>query len=102
AFYVIGVDAGPETVECALTDLTGKILDRSSSLITKPITNEQFISNLKGNIHALLQSAEISHEKIIGIGVAMHGAVEVETGISLVAPNLNLKNIPIKFRLEEE
>lgn len=102
AFYVIGVDAGPQTVKCALTDLTGRILHHTSSLLKKPITNEQFISTLKENIYDLLQSTEISQEQIIGIGVAMHGAVEVKTGTSLVAPILNLKNIPIKFRLEEE
>ena len=32
----------------------------------------------------------------------MHGVVEVETGTSLVAPILGLKNIPIKEELEKE
>ena len=32
----------------------------------------------------------------------MHGVVDVETGTSLVAPILNLRNIPIKDALEEE
>src|SRR5690606_40340192 len=39
-------------------------------------------------------------EKVIGIGVAMHGVVDFETGTSLVAPILQLKNIPIKEELE--
>ncbi|MFC0561211.1 ROK family transcriptional regulator [Halalkalibacter alkalisediminis] len=102
AFYVIGVDAGPETVECILTDLTGDILQRTSSLLKKTITNEEFMSILKENIDSILQSNEINQDKIIGIGVAMHGVVDVETGTSLVAPILNLRNIPIKDVLEEE
>jgi predicted NBD/HSP70 family sugar kinase len=32
----------------------------------------------------------------------MHGVVDVESGTSLVAPNLNLRNIPIKDVLERE
>lgn len=102
SFYVIGVDAGPERVECILTDLKGEIIHRTSSVITKPITNENFISILKENIHKIIQSSNTNQDKIIGIGIAMHGVVNVETGESLVAPILNLRNIPIKDLLEEE
>src|SRR5699024_7838836 len=41
-------------------------------------------------------------EKILGIGMAMHGVVDIETGTSLVAPILQLRNIPIKEELERE
>ncbi|WP_080872656.1 ROK family transcriptional regulator [Oceanobacillus timonensis] len=101
-FYVIGVDAGPETVECILADLSGEIYERTFSKLKKPITNNQFITILKENIYKILKTSTTKPDKIIGIGVAMHGVVDVETGTSLNAPNLNLKNIPIKTRLEEE
>ena len=102
AFYVVGVDAGPETVECILADLSGKIVERVSSKLNIPITNGQFISILKENIHKILQTSKPYQDKILGIGVAMHGVVDIETGTSLVAPNLDLRNIPIKQKLEEE
>ena len=102
SFYVIGIDAGPETIKSVLTDLSGQILQRTSSHLEKPVTNDQFISTLKRSIYTLLQLTEINHDQIIGIGIAMHGVVDVETGTSLVAPILNLRNIPIKDVLEEE
>lgn len=102
AFYIIGVDAGPEMLEFALTDLTGEIYHRTVSSLKGQLTNEQFISLLKENIQAILQLSKINQERIIGIGVAMHGVVDVEEGTSLVAPNLNLKNIPIKEELSKE
>ncbi|PAV31177.1 sugar kinase [Virgibacillus profundi] len=102
AFYVIGVDAGPQTVECILTNLSGEIFERTSSKLIKPITNDQFISILKENVHKILQSSTTEREKIIGIGVAMHGVVDVETGTSLTAPNLGLREMPIKAELEKE
>lgn len=102
AFYVIGVDAGPERIECILTDLTGEILHRTSGMLPNSLSNERFISILIDNIYKILQISNVNQEKIIGIGIAMHGVVDVETGTSLVAPILNLKNIPIKDRLEEE
>ncbi|MGD6968372.1 ROK family transcriptional regulator [Rossellomorea vietnamensis] len=102
SLYVIGVDAGPESVECILTDLTGRIYERTSEVLKRPITKEKFISVLKENIQTLIESSNSKQDKIIGIGIAMHGVVDVEKGISLVAPILNLRNIPIKEMLEAE
>ncbi len=39
---------------------------------------------------------------VIGIGVGMHGAVDVERGIGLYAPLLHLTEIPLKADLEKE
>ncbi len=102
AFHVIGVDAGPEMIECVLTDLSGRIIHRTSSKVTTPITNALFLTSLKNCIHNCLQATPSTNKTIIGIGVAMHGVVDVETGISLFAPILGLTNIPIKEQLEQE
>lgn len=102
AFYVIGVDAGPEKIDCILVDLAGSIIQRSSNMLTTPITNEQYLTILKDCIHTCMQSTPTIMDNMIGIGVAMHGVVEVETGTSLFAPILGLTNIPIKEELEKE
>jgi N-acetylglucosamine repressor len=102
AFSIVGVDIGPDMIECVMADLSGKISNRSSSKLSTPITNSQFLTILKECIHTCIGSPPTSNDKIIGIGVAMHGVVEVETGTSLVAPILGLKNIPLKEELEKE
>ena len=101
AFYVIGVDAGPSTNHCILTNLAGDILCRTESVIDSNITNKQFLNLLKKDIQSVLEQSS-QKDKVIGIGVAMHGVVSVDTGVSLVAPNLRLHNIPIKAELEKE
>lgn len=101
AFFIIGVDAGPESIECIVADLAGTVLKRSETKLQLPIDNQQFIAALKTCIAACLESISEAEDKIIGIGVAMHGVVEVATGISLNAPNLGLSNIPIKEELEK-
>ncbi|MGB6406610.1 MAG: ROK family transcriptional regulator [Planococcus donghaensis] len=98
AFTIIGVDAGPESIECIVANLAGKVLKRSKTKLQLPIDNEQFITALKSCIANCLDSAD----QVIGIGVAMHGVVDVTTGTSLYAPNLGLANIPIKEELEKE
>ncbi len=103
SFYVIGVDAGPQTIVCVLSDLAGNIRERVTKPLHESITNDEFLGILKDCIQTILNESSISSmEKIIGIGVAMHGVVDVEAGLSLFAPNLSLKNIPIKEVLENE
>ncbi|MYL40781.1 ROK family transcriptional regulator [Virgibacillus salexigens] len=101
AYYVVGVDAGPETVACMLTNLSGEVFERISSKVIKPTTNTKFLAVIKENIQKILHTSPIQSEKIIGIGVAMHGVVNVKDGVSQIAPNLGVSNIPIKQELEE-
>src|SRR5690625_316973 len=102
AFYIIGVDVGPKTVECIVVNLSGEIIERSTNTLTLPLTNDAFLAIIVKNIHHVIKQASIPTEKMIGIGVAMHGVVEIKTGTSLFAPNLRLQNIPIKATLEKE
>lgn len=97
AFAIIGVDAGPERIECIVADLAGKVLKRSEVKLQLPITGQEFMAALKNSIKEVLETKD----PVIGIGVAMHGVVDVATGTSLYAPNLGLGNIPIKEELEE-
>lgn len=102
-FYVIGIDAGPKTIKCILSNLSGQIQNQVKVLIdsTGELTNEKFLALVKDAIHEILKEVD-NREKILGIGMAMHGVVDIETGTSLVAPILQLRNIPIKEELERE
>src|SRR5690625_7567822 len=96
AFYVIGVDAEPETVECILADLSGKVMERTVNNIDTPITNEHFLSILKEGIHHILEVSDLTHENILGIGFVMHGVVDLETVTFLFVANLSVTDFRIK------
>src|SRR5690625_3305294 len=49
-----------------------------------------------------MEQVAIQFEKIIGIGVAMQGVVEIKTGKSIFDTNLRFQNIPIQATLERE
>lgn len=101
AFYIIGVDGGPESIECIVADLAGRKLKRSETKLQLPINNQQFMDAIKQGIADCLQGMSETQDKVIGIGVAMHGVVDVAAGVSLYAPNLGLSDIPIKEELEK-
>src|SRR5699024_8189134 len=102
-FYVIGIDAGPKTIKCILSNLSGQIQNQVKVLIdsTGELTNEKFLALVKDAIHEILKEVD-NREKILGIGMSMHVVVDIETGTSLVAPMLQLRNIPSKEELERE
>ncbi|SDC33022.1 Sugar kinase of the NBD/HSP70 family, may contain an N-terminal HTH domain [Terribacillus halophilus] len=99
-WFVIGVDAGPGTVDCILTSLTGEVLGSVSHQLHVK-TNKEFLDQVVQAIQQLLDDHSLQREQIIGIGVAMHGVVDAETGDSRLAPLLGLRNIPIKQELED-
>ncbi|SNZ03500.1 transcriptional regulator, MarR family [Terribacillus aidingensis] len=97
--FVIGVDAGPETVDCILTTLTGEVIGTISRNL-QVYTNREFLKQLSQAVDYLLESYSVKREHILGIGIAMHGVVDAEAGIGQVAPILKLHNIPIKQEME--
>lgn len=101
-FHIIGLDVGSHDIKIILTTITGKILKKVLVPIPPEITSESLLDMIVESIRSMIVKDDIDNSKIIGIGVGMHGIVDVEKGISILAPNLNLKNIPIKKVLEKE
>src|SRR5699024_2428870 len=98
-FNMIGIDIGPSKVHSILTDLSGHIIERHTADLAAAISEDAFFSLLKKMTdHMIAAAPHLEH--IIGIGVAMHGVVDIQSGKALFAPNLNLNNIPIKAYLE--
>ncbi|SDM48371.1 ROK family transcriptional regulator [Sediminibacillus halophilus] len=100
-FYIIGIDAGPRTVKFVLADLSGELKEEKIIPIDRKITGHQFINILVTGIKSVLSARKALAGKIAGIGVAMHGVVKVEEGVSEFAPNLDLHDVAIKEELEK-
>lgn len=101
-FYIIGLDVGPSTIKAVITDLNASILSYIEAAVPLGIEKTELLILISDTIKTLLKSDSIDHDKILGIGVGMHGIVDVEQGISLFAPILQLRDIPIKDYLEKE
>lgn len=97
---VIGIDVGVKKIRCALSDLNGRLIIKKLETIPTQLTKALFLTCLKNILTDFLQEIGAMREKVIGIGIAMHGIVDSEAGISLFAPSLMLENIPVKAELE--
>ncbi|ASN07421.1 ROK family transcriptional regulator [Virgibacillus necropolis] len=101
-FHIIGLDIGPKKLHVVLADLDANLVEKYQTIIPQKITNDGLLTLMKESINHVISKRHIDKKKLIGIGVGMHGVVDVEKGVSLFAPILQLRNIPIKKFLEKE
>lgn len=100
-YYVIGMDAGSKIIKGIISDLVGNIYSRVEVDIHPNITNEEFLTSLSAVVEQLLGDYKQHIDMILGIGVAMHGVIDIETGTSITSVNSGLINVPIKKTLEK-
>jgi predicted NBD/HSP70 family sugar kinase len=100
--YIVGIDIGATSLEIALADINGSILDR----VTEPADVRQPAEEVFGRCSALILELVVAQgihpEQILGIGVGVPGPVDFARGV-LVAPPLmpDWENYPIRDFFKE-
>lgn len=101
--FVVAVEFDPETVSAAVTDLFPRTRTKITETTYLEGGAEGLIRQLFSCAHKAVQQAGVQREKILGIGVADPGLVDVQEGISLLSVNLGFwKEVPLKKLFEEE
>jgi glucokinase-like ROK family protein len=101
AFQVIGIDVGVSNIKVVAATLTAEIIDSLLIPIPSKQNNDSFLDLLIKSIDKIMEKARLQKSSIIGIGVGMHGLVDPLRGVGIYAPNLDLRQIPIREKLEE-
>ena len=103
ARYVIGVCIGVGVIDVVITNLSANIIIKKSMRIEDERYDYDLVfRKLVNLINEVVQSSKIDKEKILGVGVALHGIVNARTGVSINALYYGWKNKNIKEKLEEE
>jgi predicted NBD/HSP70 family sugar kinase len=101
AGFVVGVKLAMTAITCVLTDLDANVLRTLVHPLPPPgPTVAPF--DPKATLHAtiaaiesLLRDARIEPGRLMGIGVGINGTVDVESGISCVAPHFGWRDVPV-------
>ena len=102
ARYVIGVCIGVGIIEVVITNLSAMVIIKKSIKIEEERFNHDLVFNKLVNlINEVIKDSEIDKEKILGVGVALHGIVNARSGISIYAAYYGWENVDIKSELEE-
>lgn len=103
ARYVIGIGIGVGVIDVVITNLSAQIITKKSIIIDNERYNYDLVfKKLINLINEVLESSELDKEKILGVGVALHGIVNSRTGESIHSLYYGWKNKNIKEDLEEE
>lgn len=99
--YVIGVQLHRTSAAVAMADLKGTLLH---TRVYRPWALEPtlLIKELAHEIEALLATSGVDREEhLLGVGLAISGVVNGETGTMMQSINLGWRNVPIAGELEQ-
>lgn len=84
--YVVGVDMGATSLDIALADFNGHILERHYELADVREGAERILSRVTAIISDQIAKHGISPERIYGVGIGVPGPVEFSKGVLIVPP----------------
>ncbi len=102
AFYVVGVYAGAKKIKAVTATLDGQVVRRAEEKVPANPGAEQFLSILVSTVRRVIDETNAPQKSFLGIGVGMHGLVDPRQGLSIFAPNLQLRQVNIREVLENE
>jgi len=95
--YIAGIDVGATSLDIALADVTGSILQRCSETTDVKLSPETVFGRCSELLTEIIQAQGATPDQILGIGVGVPGPVDFARGV-LVAPPLmpEWENFPIR------
>jgi glucokinase-like ROK family protein len=99
---IIGLLFGVDFISVALTDFTGSVIWRADEAAN--IKGEQLVI-LDQSLELVQQAVKISQEQnlfLFGLGVAIPGIINLESGEVVFAPNMHWRDVPLKAYFKEK
>lgn len=101
-FYALCLVLRVEEMVCGIADLRGNVLDTIAIDYPARLTADELVCKVERLVEELVQRKEISRDKILGIGIAAPGPLDVQSGTLVNPPNFpHLQNFPFRDKLQE-
>ena len=95
ARYAVGVHIGVGDIRVAVADLFGQVQNYLTMSHAPHAPAEEVLDRVADLVEQTISTAEVDREMVVGLGVGASGLVDPYTGINVLAPNLNWRNLPI-------
>lgn len=96
-----GIDLGGTKIYTVILDHHGRVLGEAKKKTGEDRTVPAVLGRIEECLSEALAAADIPHDRLSAVGLAVPSAVRVETGTLLHAPNLGWKNLPLARRLAD-
>jgi len=97
ARYAFGAEFSDKGLRLVLTNLCSDILEDCSFSLPEKNNISAMMTILKEEIRNILHKRQIDKNKVLGVGLAIHGVVDEESLFVKLAPNINLKDFSFKM-----
>ncbi len=101
--YAVGVHLDPAVVTVVVLDLTGQVVARRRAE-TPAIDDDPgvLIEGIAATVEQVIQEAGAPRERVVGVGIAAPGPIDVERGVVVDPPNLAAWHlVPLRDALRE-
>ncbi|QVQ52448.1 ROK family transcriptional regulator [Spiractinospora alimapuensis] len=88
ARYVVGVDVGPNRVQCSAADLNGRIVAETRLTVSDQSDPEALLELVTTGIRDVMARVPIPEGRLAALGVGTPGVVDARRGLVVRAPSL--------------
>ena len=99
-YTVISIEINPSYCSIGLFDFVGQLVEKVQLSLGPNHSAEYVLERIAGRLNDLLQSRNISPERILGAGVTLSGSVSSGGVVHLSSP-LGWKDVPLRQMLSE-
>lgn len=100
--FAAAIDIGPTRTRLALADLRHRQLAHKVVQTPTGESPRDVLERLARDVHCLMADAGVAPDRLLAVGAGAPGVVDENSGVVVVAPNLNgWHNVPMRRILEE-
>lgn len=93
---ILGIELGVDFVLVALSDFVGKILWRRLIQTDPAAEQDNTLARTQELVDEAIAMARQLDTRLLGIGLATPGTVDINEGLLVFAPNLQWRNVPLR------
>jgi len=102
ARYAVGVHLDPAVVTLVVLDLLGRIVAHAQRPTPGAADPDQTLTEMSQAISTLIADSGVPHERILGLGIAVPGPVDLASGLVIAPPELSgWGRVPLRDYLVE-
>ncbi|MFI6349314.1 ROK family transcriptional regulator [Streptomyces sp. NPDC050560] len=100
ARYAVGVHLDPAVITYVLLDLLGTVVAQHSGTTPRGVDTELVTADMAAAVTSLVERAGVERARVLGVGVAAPGPVDLDAGLVIDPPELpSWGSVPLRDRL---
>ncbi len=102
ARYVVGVHIGVGLFRVGISNICNEMQHNQLVHFEIDLPAEQVLVQIVQTVEAVILESGVERSQVLGVGVGASGLVDFQTGVNLLAPNLNWHDFPLRDYLQHE